>query len=267
LSNVKISIYGEEMRIEVLGCSGAAFPGHHPPGFLVGGALLLDAGTLNTVLSEERQRRVRHIFITHAHMDHIREIPFLADNIIIGGWRQTVEIFSILPVIRDIKKNLLNFKLWPDMTVLPTAQDAVIRLQALKVGKPFEIQGYILTPHRVNHSVPSVGYLVEDRKGRRLFYTGDTGPTDGTWNRLGGKPLHGLMIEVSFPNRMERIAGISGHLTPSLLAKELLKMKVMPERIYITHLKPQFQKEIRAELKRLGIRNLHVLKEGEIFEI
>lgn len=255
------------MKIEVLGCSGAAFPGHHPPGFLVGGTFLLDAGTLNAVLNETKQRRVRRIFVTHAHMDHIREIPFLADNIIIGGWRHRVEIFSILPVIRDIKKNLLNFKLWPDMTVLPNAHDAVIQLLALKVGKPHEIPGYTLTPHRVNHSVPSVGYLVEDRKGRRLFYTGDTGPTDGTWSHLDGKPLHGLMIEVSFPNRMEKIARMSGHLTPSLLAKELLKMKVMPERVYITHMKPQFHKTIQAELNRLGIRSLHLLNEGEIFEI
>ena len=255
------------MRIKVLGCSGAEFPGHHPPGFLVGGTFLLDAGTLNTVLSEKDQRKVRYIFITHAHMDHIREIPFLADNIIIGGWKHRVEIFSILPVIRDIKKNLLNFKLWPDMTVLPSAQDAVIQLLTLKVGKPYEIEGYSLTPHRVNHSVPSVGYLVEDRKGRRLFYTGDTGPTDATWSHLGVKPLHGLMIEVSFPNRMEKIAGMSGHLTPSLLARELVKMKSMPERVYITHMKPQFHKAIRGELDRLGIRNLRLLKEGEIFEV
>jgi ribonuclease BN (tRNA processing enzyme) len=255
------------MRIEVLGCSGAEFPGHYPPGFLIDRRILLDAGTLNNVLDAKCQAKVKDIFITHAHMDHIREIPFLADNIIIGGWKHKVRIFSILPVIRDIKKNLLNFKLWPDMTVLPNAHDGVIQLNALQAGRPHEIHGYTLTPYKVNHSVPAVGYLVEGPRSRRFFYTGDTGPTDSLWNRIGNKPLHGLIIETSFPNRMEEIARMTGHLTPSLLAKELLKMKVMPERIYITHLKPQFYKTIQAELKRLGIRSLHLLKEGETLEI
>ncbi len=75
------------------------------------------------------------IFITHAHMDHIREIPFLADNLIIGGWKHRVNIFSISPVIKDIKNNLLNSKLWPDMTVLPNAHDAVVRLIAIQAEK------------------------------------------------------------------------------------------------------------------------------------
>jgi len=255
------------MDLRVLGCSGAEFPDHHPPGFLVDGKILFDAGTLNHVLDEKDQMKVKDIFITHAHMDHIREIPFLADNIIIGGWRHTVTVFSILQVIRDIKKNLLNFRLWPDMTVLPTARGAIIRLIALQAGKPREIDGYTVTPHRVSHSVPAVGYLMEDRKGRRFFYTGDTGPTDAPWKKIGNTPLHGLIVETSFPNRMEATARMTGHLTPSLLEKEIQKLEVMPERIFITHLKPQFGSAIERELRSLRLGNLHILREGEILTI
>lgn len=255
------------MKVEVLGCSGAEFPGHSPPGFLVDRGLLLDAGTLNSVLDKRDQLKVRHIFITHAHMDHIREIPFLADNIIIGRWKHKVQVLSILPVIRNIKNNLLNFKLWPDMTILPTAHDAVIQLLSLRVGRPHSVEGHTLTPYKVNHSVPAVGYLVEDRRQRRFFYTGDTGPTDTTWAKVGGKPLHALIIETSFPNRMEELALKTGHLTPSLLRNEIQKMRVMPDRIYITHLKPQFSETIRRELQKLGLRNLHLLKRGEILKI
>lgn len=57
------------MKIEVLGCSGAEFPGHHPTGFLVDGRVLFDAGTLNHVLDEKRQLKIENlperIYITH----------------------------------------------------------------------------------------------------------------------------------------------------------------------------------------------------------
>jgi len=200
-------------------------------------------------------------------MDHIREIPFLADNLIIGGRKQKVNIFSIPPVIRDIKNNLLNSKLWPDMTVLPDAHHAVVSLNTLRPGQSRRIGGYNITPYKVSHSVPAVGYLVEDRKGRRFFYTGDTGPTESTWEEVGPKQIHCLIIEVSFPNRMEAMAMTTGHLTPSLLQEELSKMLVAPGRIYITHLKPQFYKTIKKELQELNFGNLSLLTEGQILRV
>ena len=255
------------MKIEVLGCSGAEFPGHYPSGFLVDGNMLFDAGTLNNVLGEKRQRKIENIFITHAHLDHIREIPFLADNGIIGSWKHRINIFSIPPVIKNIKGCLLNSKLWPDMAVLPNRQDAVLRLVPIAAGKPHRVSSYTILPCKVRHSVPAVGYLVEDQRKTRFFYTGDTGPTERTWRRLGEVPMHCLIIEVSFPNRMEEIAMTTGHLTPSLLEKELQKLKVMPERIRITHMKPQFSKIIKLELLRLGLRNLAVLRRGDVLTL
>jgi ribonuclease BN (tRNA processing enzyme) len=255
------------MDIKVLGCSGAEFPGHYPTGFLVDGRILLDAGTLNSALNAKDQAKVKNIFITHAHLDHTREIPFLADNLFIGGYKQKVNIFSISPVIRDIKNNILNRKVWPDMTVLPNVRHPLIGLNVIRPYRPLEIEGYSVTAYRVNHSVPAVGYLVENRKGRRFFYTGDTGPTGPTWEKLGGKKIDCLIIESSFPNRLEEMAVMTGHLTPALLKKELLKMKFIPERIYVTHLKPQFHKAIGRELQKLKLKNLILLKEGDSIRV
>ena len=255
------------MKIKVLGCSGAEFPGHYLSAFLVDGRFLFDAGTLNNVLNEKDQSKVENIFITHTHMDHIREIPFLADNIIIGGRKRRVDIFSISPVLKTIKNDLLNSKLWPNMTVLPNDHEAVLRLIPMKAERSHRIENYTVTPYKVNHSVPAVGYLVEDRKRRRFFYTGDTGPTDTTWEKVGEKQIHCLIIEVTFPNHLEQKAIITGHLTPKLLKNELSRMKVMPERIYITHLKPQFYKTIKMELQRLRIKSLALLKEGQIISV
>jgi ribonuclease BN (tRNA processing enzyme) len=108
---------------------------------------------------------------------------------------------------------------------------------------------------------------VEDGKKRRFFYTGDTGPTDSTWVKMEGIQLHSLFIEVSFPSRMEEIALRTGHLTPRLLRKELLKIKPYPERIFIIHIKPQYSKAVTAELQKLNIKSLRLLKDGQIITL
>lgn len=254
------------MRIKVLGCSGAEFPGHNPPGFLLNNEILFDAGSLTNILDENAQRKIRNIFITHAHLDHTRSIPFLADNIIVKNKRHKVNVISIPPVIRAIKENLLNSSVWPDFTVIPDHDNAIINLVEVIEGESVKIKDYLITPFKVNHSVPAVGYLTEDYK-KRFFYTGDTGTTSSTWEKIGEKKIDCLIIEASFPNRMRELAVITGHLTPSLLKEEILKLKYMPEKIYITHPKPQYFKVIKAEIEKLKIKNLRLLKDGDIIRI
>ena len=114
------------MKINVLGCSGAEFPGHNPPGFLLDETILFDAGSLTNVLDRKGQSKIKDIFITHAHLDHIRGISFLADNIIVERRKQRVIIRSIPSVIKTIQKNLLNDSLWPDFTMIPDYENAVL---------------------------------------------------------------------------------------------------------------------------------------------
>jgi ribonuclease BN (tRNA processing enzyme) len=251
------------VKIKVLGCSGAEFPGHNTSTFLLNDEILFDAGSLTNVLNEKAQLKVKHIFITHAHLDHLRSIPFLADNIIAINLNHRVNIFGISPVLKIIKKHLFNSSLWPDFTIIPHPDDAILRLVELKPEKPVKIDNYTVTPYRVNHTVPSVGYLVEDKKERRFFYTGDTGPTRETWEKIGDKQIRYLIIDVSFPNNMEKIALKTGHLTPRLLKKELLQIHPPPKHVCITHSKPQFLKTIREELRRLRIRNLKLLRDSD----
>ena len=251
-----------DMRIKVLGCSGAEFPGHNLPGFLLDNKILFDGGSITNVLDKKSQLKIENIFITHAHLDHIKGIPFLADNIIIESRRHKVNILSVSPVIRTIRKNILNSSVWPDFTL-----KGILRLKELKVGQEIKIDGLTVIPFRVSHSVPTVGYLAEDIKGRRLFYSGDTGPSDETWKKLGKKRIHCLIIEVTFPSRMEDTAVRTGHLTPRLLKNELLKIRYLPEKVFITHLKPQYFKIIETELQRLKINNLRVLRDGETIKV
>ncbi|HXX80823.1 MAG TPA: 3',5'-cyclic-nucleotide phosphodiesterase [Thermodesulfovibrionales bacterium] len=255
------------MKIKVLGCSGAEFPRHNTPGFLLDKEILFDAGSLTNALSEDAQLKLHTIFITHAHLDHIKGIPFLADNLISRDKGHKVTIMSIPPVIKIIRENLFNGNVWPDFTILPDPCNGVLKYTRLKEGKPVSITNYRITPYRVNHSVPATGYLVEDRHKRRFFYSGDTGPTEGTWTKIGNTQIHCLIIEVSFPDKMKDTALLTGHLTAGLLKEEISKIRFMPERIYITHTKPQYSEIIRNELKGLKMKNVSILRDGEIIRV
>ena len=254
------------MKIKVIGCSGAELPGHHTPAFLLNEDILFDAGSFTNVLNEKEQLKIKNIFITHAHLDHLRGIPFLADNIIMRNMNQRVNVFSIAPVLRTIKRHLFNSSIWPDFTIIPHPDNPILNLIKLRVGKPIEVSNYVITPYAVNHVVPAVGYLVEDRS-RTLFYTGDMAPSNMTWQNIGKKKIHCLIIDVSFPNNMEETAIRSGHLTSNLLEKELMKMHCKPGKICITHVKPQYLKQIRNELEGLKIKNLLLLRAGDTIRI
>lgn len=255
------------MIIKVIGCSGAEFPGHNPSSFILDDRILFDAGSLTNILDEKRQLKVDNIFITHAHLDHVIGIPFLAENIILKNIGHRVNIIGIPPVIRAIKKNLLNGSIWPDFTSIPDSRHGILKLIELKLRHSIKMNDYTITPYRVSHSVQAAGYLVEDKKGKRFFYTGDTGPSDKTWKEIGKKQVHCLIIEVSFPNRMKEFAIKTGHLTPFLIKEEVEKIKPRPERIYVSHMKPQFFKTIQEEIKRLRIPYLKLIEDGEVIKV
>ena len=255
------------MKIKVLGCSGAEFPGHRPPSFLLNGKILFDTGSLTDILDIRGQWKIEHIFITHSHLDHILGIPFLADNLIFRKKRHRVNILSIPPVIKTIRKSLLDGSIWPDFTVIPSTHEGILNLIELKPGHSIEVDDYTIIPYPVNHSIPATGYLVEDKRKRRFFYTGDTGPSDTTWEKMEETQIHCLIIETSFPNRMEEIAIRTGHLTPRLLKKELQKINLHPEKVFIIHIKPQYFRTIQEELQKLEIKNLRTLRGGAIINV
>jgi len=254
------------LKIKVLGASGSDVPGFHLSSFLLNNRILFDAGGVTGSLSFRVQKKIEHIFITHAHLDHIRDIPFLADNIILSGKAKSINIYSIKEVLEDIKKHLLNYRIWPDFTVIPNVQNSILRLNIIHEESPVLIDGYKITAYRMKHTVPSVGYLVE-KDGKSFFYTGDTGPVKTLWKKLSDKKLNALIIEVSLPDKMKELATKTGHLTAELLFEDLKLLNYKPERIFITHIKPFYKKKIEQELKKYSDYRIKILRGGEIIKI
>ncbi len=252
------------MKLRVLGSAGAELPDFRPPAFLLDGQLLLDAGTIGSVLSEEEQWKIHTIFITHSHLDHIRSIPALADNVIIRNQHHTVSVQSIGDVISAMQNHLFNDIIWPDFTRIPTVDNPVIKFSTITPYQENLVRGYSVTAIPVNHTVPTVGYMVK-YGGKTLVYTGDTGPTEEIWKYCSGADV--LIVEVSFPDSMKDLAQLTRHLTASMLVEELAKIDVMPGRILITHPKPQYYDLIRSEIEVLAIAGIELLRDGSQYEI
>ena len=68
------------MKVRVLGCSGAIAKDCRTTSFLIDGDVLVDAGTGVGELTLDEMRRVDHVFLTHAHLDHIASLPLMIDT-------------------------------------------------------------------------------------------------------------------------------------------------------------------------------------------
>jgi ribonuclease BN (tRNA processing enzyme) len=253
------------MKVKILGCSGSETMGHNPPGFLVNDRMMLDAGTITAALTIEAQSKISDILISHTHIDHIKSILFLADNVI-GRIKKPVNIRAIPEVIDAIREHLMNNIIWPDFTVIPTAKNPVMKYVPMEIGKTVSVAGLKVKAIPMNHPVPAVGFLVNDGRSS-LLYSADTGPNELLWKEAAKmKNLKAIIVDTSFPNSLDGLADVSGHFTPAQLHRDLTKAKVRNDvPIYIYHIKPVHQKKVIKELRDMGRKNVKILQEGKTY--
>ncbi|OGP59156.1 MAG: hypothetical protein A2V67_07605 [Deltaproteobacteria bacterium RBG_13_61_14] len=249
------------MLIQVLGCYGGESPQCRPVSLLINGTVLLDAGAITSALPLKDQAKLNAILISHTHLDHIQDIGFLADNIF-GKRDQPVRIYGTRTSLRYLKDHVLNNHIWPDFTAIPNARSPVLAYQEIQPGKEFKVEDLTVKAVKVDHIVPTVGYLVSDASSS-LVYSADTGPTKNLWKEAGKlKNLKAVFVEASFPNELRRLAQMTGHLTPELLVKEIHKIGKNNFATYALHMKPAFLEVLAQECKSQG-EKIHVLKQGE----
>ena len=254
------------MRLRVLGCSGSiGGQQNRTTSFLVDHDILIDAGTGVGDLSLAELTLIDHIFVTHSHLDHVNSIAFFLDSV--GALRpKPVTVYATGPTIEILKRNLFNWEIWPDFTVIPTPEQPFLRYQEVAVGKVIALDGRKITVLPAVHTVPAVGYQLDSGKAS-LVFTGDTGPNDALWevvNRIGN--LRYLIIETAYSDKDRELAKLALHLCPSMLADELAKLK-RPAEIYITHLKPSEIELTMQEIEELpGDRRPRPLQNNHVFE-
>lgn len=251
------------MRYRVLGCYGSEMPGFNLSSFLVDDVLLIDAGAVTSRLTLQEQAGLEFILLTHVHLDHVKGLPFLGDNLY-GLRQRPIQICGIPSVIRDIEAHLLNDVIWPDFTRILSADSPILSYRPIPEGAPVRLADFEIVAVRVNHQVDCVAFFVT-RGGATILHVGDTGPTDEVWQVAQQFPnLQAVTIETSFPNRLQELADATRHLTPNTLRRELKKLgRDIP--VYVYHLKPQFSEEIVSELKGITSPPTRLLRQGRTY--
>lgn len=224
------------MQVRILGCGGGIGPGLRTTALLVDGDLLIDAGTGVGDLDATELAAIEHVLLTHSHLDHVCGVAFMADNLF-GEIDRPLTVHAIPETLAVLREHVFNWKLWPDFTALPDPDRPLLVFRALESGQPLRFGGRTITPFRVSHTVPAVGYVVACGDGVFAF-SGDTSASDGLVEALNALPrLDHLMIEVAFPDQECALAERSRHFTPSGLAAELARLRHRPM-LHLTHAKP-----------------------------
>jgi 3',5'-cyclic-nucleotide phosphodiesterase len=251
------------VELRIIGCHGGETPRHRTSAFVVDDRIAIDAGSLTSGMDLKAQCALEAVLVSHAHLDHIRDLATIADNrtqkgcapLVIAGTKQTIDI---------LKKHFFNGLLWPDFTRIPTKQRPTIAYKVLRPEVVTTVAGYKVRAIMVSHTIECCAFVVEGKDGT-LAYSGDTGPTERLWEVLNGiKNLKAMLMEVSFPNREQRVATLSGHHTPQTLGPELKKLhnaKDLPILLY--HIKPVFQAEVEREVAKIKGLNLTVPSLGD----
>ncbi|PIP92577.1 MAG: hypothetical protein COW00_08305 [Bdellovibrio sp. CG12_big_fil_rev_8_21_14_0_65_39_13] len=237
------------MIVRIIGGHGGVSPGFRATSYLIDGKLLIDAGSVASGLQINEQVLIDNILISHSHLDHVCELAYLSDNCF-GLKDKPFEIHTTKVAMDNVRKHLLNDEIWPDFSKLPNKEKPTIRFNEIQSEKTFQLGEYKITPVPVNHPAGGHGFIIEKRNSQIVF-TQDTGPTDRIWE-LAHKLTHlkAIFTEVSFPNKLQKVADDSFHHTPNSINEEIKKMPVdVP--IFLGHLKPNYQTELFQEIDAL----------------
>jgi ribonuclease BN (tRNA processing enzyme) len=237
------------MNVRVLGCSGGIGGYLSTTSLLVDDDILIDGGTGIGELSRAEMARIRHIFVTHSHLDHVAGIPMLLDSVFDQTRGEPVTLHARRETLQTLQDNIFNWQVWPDFTCLPARDRPVLRLQAMSPGETVVLDGRRIEMIGVNHSVPGAGFRMQNGGGSFAF-SGDTTSNDEFWfalNRHEGLDL--LIVESAFADEDMDLSMRARHYCPKLLADDLKKLRHRP-RLYITHLKPGSETRIIEQCRR-----------------
>lgn len=255
------------MRVQLLKSSIGDGPAlQYGMSYLLNNDVVIDAGCLGFQASLDLQQRVRHLFLTHSHLDHVASLPIWLDNIYRPGV-EPPQIYAGVETWQTLSSDLMNDRVWPNLTRIGAEESLFYIPHVLLPYSSVKASHLSVTAIPIDHVISTFAYLVDDGESACAFVS-DTGPTQQIWQQAAACPrLKAIFLESSFPSRMNWLAEKSGHLTPTLVAAELAKLNCdVP--VYLVHLKPQYHAEILRELAGQQLTpRWHVLAPGEPIQL
>jgi len=254
-------------HIKILGAQGSRSSDAFTTCIQVTKNTLIDAGNIMHALGQEALH-VNHIFFSHSHLDHIIDSAFLMDNFL-AQRSEPLYLYGLPQTIEALKKHIFNWEIWPDFSqihLIGQGKPSVIYV-AIDFYQRYEVEdGIFLTPIPANHTVACCGYLIE-KENHAIVFSADGFKNKALWHLINtNATITALIIDVSFPNYLSKIAEASKHLTAHFLGEELQQLTRKEVKIYINHIKPFYQQKIIAELKAIGITQDSILNDGETID-
>ncbi|MFA9419791.1 MAG: MBL fold metallo-hydrolase, partial [Gammaproteobacteria bacterium] len=224
------------MQIKILGWAGGIGANLRTTSFQIDDDVLIDAGTGLGDLPLNQMTGIRHIFLTHSHMDHIAGLPLLVDSMF-GVHDEPIIVHAQEKTIEALKAHIFNWIIWPDFSELPTKDNSSICFKVMNPGDKLTIRDRVFEMIPVNHTVPGVGYCISAPKATVAF-SGDTTTNETLWEVLNSyQNIDMLFVEAAFSNHDIEISKISKHYCPQLLGEDMKKLNHRPD-VWLTHFKP-----------------------------
>lgn len=227
--------------------------------YIINDSIVIDAGSIGFFKSAQDQARIKHVLITHTHIDHIASLPILVENAYEGS-RDCVTVYGSEVVLDCLQRDVFNDRVWPDFIRLSKNEmnnAPFLKLVTLEPGRPIVLEGLTFTPVPVDHLVPTLGFLIEDGTST-VIIASDTGPTEEIWRRANAMPnLKGVFLEACFPDAMDWLAKASKHHTPASFAAEVRKLQ-KPVPFIVVHIKARFREQVIRELEANHLPTLEI---------
>ncbi len=252
-------------EIKALGAYGTKVDGKGTTAFWLNDAHVIDAGNLLTGM-HDKVADIEGIWLTHSHLDHLLDIAFIMSGYFTDR-KTPLRIMGLPETLDAVKEHFLNDKIWPDFSEIKMADSDMMSVEyvAIEFGKVYDIgKGMSVEPIEADHIVPCCGYKVRDAE-RSVVISSDTYSLDAVIEKIDtDESVTAAVVECSFPSKMETIAQVSKHLTPKILFEQLEAVKKKNIKLYINHIKPTYETQIRAEIEAMkGSWNCIILQDGD----
>ncbi|MGP1450853.1 MAG: HD domain-containing phosphohydrolase [Wolinella sp.] len=219
-------------------------------------SVAIDAGSLLKGFKGS-EPELEHIFITHSHLDHVFEIPFWIDYYY-SAMRKPLNIYASSTTIRILKEKLFDGSLWPSFHEITILNSGLMTIAFHEIHHGERI--YVDSDHGISieavdsdHCDGSLGYIIHSNDGS-IYFTSDTYDTPRIWETIDNQEdIKQVVIDVSFPSRMAKLAQSSAHMTPEILLMARQKLKRQDVLIHLFHLKPNYRDETIQEIKSMGL--------------
>lgn len=244
--------------IKVLGAAGSHSHKDKASSFLIDNNIAIDAGNIIDGMKEQCYD-LEHIFLTHTHFDHIKDLPFIIESYF-ESRKKPLKVYALKENIQTLQQFLFNGDIWPDFgKIMQNGSRDQPSLQFI----PIEYEGSVyigdieVTPIPSNHTTPTCGFKIK-KEGRSFLISGDTYLNSDLIERINlDTSISSLLIDVSFSSEESELALESKHLTPKLLQEMLSSLKRDDVAIYTYHQKPLYIEKIDNELS-----DMNLLKNG-----